>query len=41
MKFKKRLIARILNLLDLIETQSNQPIVTQIRGLLYELESTL
>lgn len=37
MKRKKRLIIRILNLVNLIENENNQPIVNQIRGLLYEL----
>lgn len=37
MKQKKRLIFRILDYLDLIETPKNQPLVQQIRGLLYEL----
>lgn len=35
MNRKKRLIFRILNLLELIETPKNQPTVNQIRGLLY------
>lgn len=34
---KRRLIAVILNLLDLIENKRNQSIVNQIRGLLYQL----
>lgn len=33
----KRLIFRILNLLELIENQKNQPLVNRIRGLIYEL----
>lgn len=37
MRRKKRLIIRILNLVNLIENENNQPIVNQIRGLLYEL----
>lgn len=37
MKRKRRLIVRILNLVNLIENENNQPIVNQIRGLLYEL----
>jgi hypothetical protein len=37
MKTKKRLIFRILDLLSLIENKKNQPIVNQIRGLLFEL----
>lgn len=34
---KKWLIFRILDLLELIETPKNQPIVTEIRGLLFNL----
>lgn len=37
MNQKKRLIFRILTLLDLIENEKNQPVVSQIRGLIYEL----
>lgn len=37
MKRKKWLINRILDLLAMLETPKNQPIVQQIRGLLYEL----
>lgn len=37
MRRNKRLIFRILRLLDLLENDRNQPIVNQIRGLLYEL----
>lgn len=37
MNNKKRLIYRILNLLELIEDKKNQPIICQIKGLLYEL----
>lgn len=35
MNRKKWLIFRILDLLDIIETTKNQPVVNQIRGLLY------
>lgn len=37
MKRKKWLIIRIQNLLSLIENSKNQPIINQIRGLLYNL----
>lgn len=37
MKEVKRLILVIFNLLDLIETHKNQPLVNRIRGLLYEI----
>lgn len=37
MRKKKWLICRTLILLSLIEDTKNQPIVNQIRGLLYEL----
>lgn len=37
MSIKERLIFRILDLLSLIENKKNQPIVNQIKGLLYEL----
>lgn len=33
----RRLVAMVLNLLDLVENDSNQSIVNQIRGLLYEI----
>lgn len=37
MSMKQRLIFRILDLLSMIENQKNQPIVNQIKGLLFEL----
>lgn len=37
MSYKKRLIFHILDLLAIIETEKNQPIVNQIRGLLFAL----
>lgn len=37
MKEIKRLILTIFDLLDLIETRKNQPLVNKIRGLLYEV----
>lgn len=37
MKELKRLIIRIFDLLALIENNKNQPLVQQIRGLLYEI----
>lgn len=37
MKNAKRLIFKIFNYLDLIENSKNQPIINQIRGLLYNL----
>lgn len=37
MKEMKRLVFRILDLLAMIENKRNQPIVTRIRGLLYEV----
>jgi hypothetical protein len=37
MNKKKRLIYRILDLLAMIENKKNQPIVNQIKGLLFEL----
>lgn len=37
MNRKKRLIFRILDLLAIIETEKNQPIVNQIRGLVFSL----
>ncbi len=37
MNRKKWLIYRILDLLAILENQKNQPIVNQIRGLLYSL----
>ncbi len=37
MNYKKWLIYRIFDLLALIETQENQPIIRQIQGLLYNL----
>lgn len=37
MNYKRRLIVRIFNLLELIETKNNQPIVNEIRGLLHAL----
>ena len=37
MNRKKRLIFRIMDLLETIETPKNQPTVNQIRGLLYSL----
>lgn len=37
MNYKKRLIFRIFDLLALIETKKNQPIINQIRGLLFNL----
>lgn len=37
MNRKKWLIFRILDLLATLETTKNQPIINQIRGLLYEL----
>ncbi len=36
----KWLIFRILDLLAIIENKKNQPIINQIRGLLYELLDT-
>lgn len=36
-KRKKRLIYQALNYLELIETETNQPLVNLIRGILYEL----
>ena len=35
--YGKGLIYQIFNLLDLIETPTNQPTIQRIRGLLYEL----
>ncbi len=37
MKQKQRLIFRILDLLAIIETSKNQPIVNRIKGYLFEL----
>lgn len=37
MSYKERLIYRIFDLLALIENRINQPIVNQIKGLLYQL----
>ena len=37
MSYKKQLIYRIFSLLDVIENQTNQPVINQIRGLLYNL----
>lgn len=37
MSYKERLIYRIFDLLALIENRRNQPIVNQIKGLLYQL----
>nr|DAO17645.1 MAG TPA: hypothetical protein [Caudoviricetes sp.] len=37
MNYKKWLIYRIFDLLALIETPENQPIIRQIQGLLYNL----
>lgn len=37
MSRKKWLILQIFELLELIETKKNQPIINQIRGLLYNL----
>lgn len=37
MNRKNWLILQILELLELIETKKNQPIINQIRGLLYNL----
>lgn len=37
MRRKKRLIFRIFDLLAIIETEKNQPIIRQIQGLLYEI----
>lgn len=34
---EKRLILRILQILELIETPQNQPRIREIKGLLYEL----
>ncbi len=34
---EKRLILRILQMLELIETPKNQPKIREIKGLLYEL----
>lgn len=36
-KVKKELVGHIFRLLELIEDETNQPIIEQIRGLLYEL----
>ena len=36
-KIKKELVGQILRLLAIIEDETNQPIIEQIRGLLYEL----
>lgn len=41
MKYKKRLIFRILDLVAMLENEKNKPIVNQIKGLLYELLSEL
>lgn len=37
MKELKRLAYRILTLLDLMENPKNQPMVNQIKGLIYEI----
>ena len=37
MTYRKRLIFQIFRLLELIETDKNQPMINQIRGLLYNL----
>ncbi len=37
MTYRKRLIFQIFKLLELIETKKNQPTISQIRGLLYNL----
>lgn len=37
MNRKKWLIYQIFELLELIETRKNQPIIRQIQGLLYEI----
>lgn len=37
MREVKRLILRMLNLLELIETPKNQPLANRIRGLIYEI----
>lgn len=39
MNYKKRLISQIFRLLAIIETEANQSVVEQIRGLLRNLES--
>ena len=41
MKELKRLVFRILDLLAMIETPKNQPIVNRIKGLIYEILDTL
>lgn len=40
MNEKERLIVRIFELLELIENTKNQPILSQIRGLLEELRNS-
>ena len=37
MTYKEKLISQIFRLLELIETEVNQPIISQIRGLLNNL----
>lgn len=37
----KRLVFRILDLLAMIETPNNQPIVNRIKGLIYEILDTI
>lgn len=37
MSYKQRLIGQIFRLLDLLETETNQSIINQIRGLLNAL----
>lgn len=37
MTYRKRLIFQIFKLLELIETEKNQPTISQIRGLLNNL----
>ncbi len=39
MTVKERLIAQIFNLLEIIENESNQSFVKQIRGLLLHIKS--
>lgn len=39
--YKKRLISRIFNLLDLIENKRNQSVVNEIRGLLHNLKDMI
>jgi len=41
MKEIKRLIYNVLDLLAIIENKRNQPLVNQIKGLLYEVLSEL